>query len=351
MIEDSIDVTLKLGYCYLWVDQYCIDQNDINERHAQIHQMDRIYANAQCTLIAAVGDGPDQGLSGVRNTERSQKPVLELGQWTLISTVPDLPAAVRRSKWRSRGWTYQEFLLSKRRLVFGEYQAYFMCNMMQCAESLVLPPGQIHVDNDKTDRAGISNGSMGYAFPGKNPHTIMEYVCQFSDRTLSYPEDTLHAFDAIFEAFRRGPRPVYNLAGVPIAHPDILRDDHGDPSSELAHLDLNQEEKSDGVYVPSGRNAKEGFLLGLTWSRLKPAKRVEFFPSWSWAGWEGPITYISGISNIVSSSERLNDVDIYLELDDEENRRISRLCHAPQLPGAVLQAFQVYPHRCALFGS
>ncbi len=316
-IEDSIEVTLKLGYRYLWVDQFCIDQDDKHERHTQINQMDRIYANAQCTLIAAAGVGQEHGLPGVRNSKRTQKPVLELGQWTLISTVPDLPAAIGRSKWRSRGWTYQEFLLSKRRLVFGEYQSYFICNKMQCTESLVLPPGQIHVDNDNMDRAGISNSSFGYALPGRNPHTIMEYISQFSQRTLSYPADRLHAIEAIFEAFRRGPRPVYNLFGVPIAHPDILRDQGEKDSSEVTHQTSGPRENLDDRYISSGRNAKEGFLLGLTWYRSKPAERVELFPSWSWAGWDGPVEHRSAILDVISSSERFNDVDIYIELDDD----------------------------------
>ena len=69
--------------------------------------MDRIYANVLYTIIAAAGTGQERGLPGVRDSKRLQKLLLELGQWTFITTVPDLPAAVQSSTWRSRGWTYQ----------------------------------------------------------------------------------------------------------------------------------------------------------------------------------------------------------------------------------------------------
>jgi hypothetical protein len=36
VIEDSIFVVLQLGGRYLWVDRYCIDQNDAIEKHRQI---------------------------------------------------------------------------------------------------------------------------------------------------------------------------------------------------------------------------------------------------------------------------------------------------------------------------
>ena len=51
-----------------------------------------------------------------------------------------------------------------------------MYNTMQCAESLDLPPGQMRVDNNKKDIAGISTGAVGYKLLGKHQHAIMEYI-------------------------------------------------------------------------------------------------------------------------------------------------------------------------------
>lgn len=65
-IEDSVSVCLNLGQKYLWVDGYCVPQGDAAERHSQIQKMDQIYAASALTIVASVGEGPDNGLPGVR---------------------------------------------------------------------------------------------------------------------------------------------------------------------------------------------------------------------------------------------------------------------------------------------
>lgn len=42
-VADAIQATLALGYQYLWVDRYCIDQNDDDDKALHIGQMDLIY--------------------------------------------------------------------------------------------------------------------------------------------------------------------------------------------------------------------------------------------------------------------------------------------------------------------
>jgi hypothetical protein len=54
-IEDAITVTRNLGFQYLWIDRYCIDQQNEKEASAQIRQMDLVYKNAEITIIAAAG--------------------------------------------------------------------------------------------------------------------------------------------------------------------------------------------------------------------------------------------------------------------------------------------------------
>jgi hypothetical protein len=41
-ISDAIKVTLAIGMRYLWVDRYCIDQENTNEKHSLIQNMDAI---------------------------------------------------------------------------------------------------------------------------------------------------------------------------------------------------------------------------------------------------------------------------------------------------------------------
>lgn len=48
VIEDGLTVALKLGggFHYIWVDRYCIDQENEEEKHTQISNMDMIYEGA-----------------------------------------------------------------------------------------------------------------------------------------------------------------------------------------------------------------------------------------------------------------------------------------------------------------
>jgi hypothetical protein len=70
-IRDAIIVVLALGYRYLWIDRYCIEQADCPARHSQIQQMGNIYNSASITIIAAAGSTPYHGLPGVSQTPRT----------------------------------------------------------------------------------------------------------------------------------------------------------------------------------------------------------------------------------------------------------------------------------------
>lgn len=54
-IEDAIKVTEEMGYRYLWVDRYCIDQKEEAQKLDLIAKMDIIYRAADLTIIAAAG--------------------------------------------------------------------------------------------------------------------------------------------------------------------------------------------------------------------------------------------------------------------------------------------------------
>ncbi len=54
-VKDAIKVTKLLKYQYLWIDRYCIDQEDEASRQNQLNKMDAIYRGADLTIIAAAG--------------------------------------------------------------------------------------------------------------------------------------------------------------------------------------------------------------------------------------------------------------------------------------------------------
>lgn len=103
-IRDAIFVTLQLGYRFLWVDEYCIDQNDEIHRKDQIGKMDRIYRGANLTIVAAAGIDKMCGLPGVGLTARKEENVVH-ARGVIVFPQSILPhIETRQSKWFTRAW-------------------------------------------------------------------------------------------------------------------------------------------------------------------------------------------------------------------------------------------------------
>ncbi len=266
VISDSVECAIKLNIRYLWVDRFCIDQLNAHEKHVQISQMDLIYAKAQVTIISATRN-PDDGLPGVAGVLRKDHPHLYVHGRVIASTLPDPQTSVRSSKWVTRGWTYQEGLLSRRRLIFTDQQVFFECNSMHCAESLVLPLDSIHDKKTKMFRKHVPDGPLGLKSLGTDPYEIMSYISAFCIRRLTFPEDRINAMRGIFHVFEAGSLPVHQLMGVPILP---------------YHL-------NSGNSYEMSKTPEQGFLIGLTWSHLQRGRRITHFPTWSWAGWSGTL--------------------------------------------------------------
>ncbi|KAG4442580.1 hypothetical protein IFR05_001910 [Cadophora sp. M221] len=276
VIADSIEVTRLLGFQYLWVDRYCINQSDAYEKHDQICRMDAIYASAQLTIIAAAGDDPDLGLPGVNGTLRNPQPTCQVKDYALVSSLTAASALLHKTAWDSRGWTYQEGLLSKRRLLFLSDQVYFECNGMHCAEVVHLPlDAMLDKGTGKTKPEVPSGGAFAEKTVGNCPWWVMSYVSRFTERKLSYQSDVLNAFQGIFRVFEKSRYPLYQLMGVPIMPPYAI--------AGLSPL----------VLTKISRSPEDGFMIGLLWRHHEFRPETNFrrsgFPSWTWAGWNGSI--------------------------------------------------------------
>lgn len=137
IIADSIALCNDLVERFLWVDQLCIVQDDPRSKYGQIQAMDRIYRSATFTLIAALNDRHDMGLPGY--SRRPRFPSTEvLPEHLACYTDTRREDAVRmwnstieevvdESLWNQRAWTFQERILSRRRLYITEHQVVFEC--------------------------------------------------------------------------------------------------------------------------------------------------------------------------------------------------------------------------------
>ncbi|CAI6330849.1 unnamed protein product [Periconia digitata] len=300
VIADSIEVTKSLGYRYLWIDKFCIDQNAPDLKHEQIKQMDRIYQSSELTIIGAAGQDETYGLPGVGVRERAKQLVAKLDGATVLWTPKDPHEAILSSHWSTRGWTFQEAALSCRRLVFTDDQVYFQCNTMNCFESVSCPLDELHISDKSMTydflRAGVFGGISGlesgsvdrYKF---SPIETLEWyaanVEEYSTRNLRFDEDSLNAFKGIIRQF-----------------------------SKQQHSLLN----SWGLAYPAEQNFRAHyFAWSLTWKHIntkKGLRRRPLFPSWTWAGWQGKVWYPLWAGSGVAFESGLREIILQSPVDE-----------------------------------
>jgi hypothetical protein len=271
-IEDAIEVTQSLGFRYLWIDRYCINQQEKGHAYSQMNQMDLIYQNSEVTIVAAAGEDPSYGLPGVSRRERRPQPQAKIGSTLFITPLSTTRALIANSHWATRGWTYQEALLSRRRLVFTDEQVYFQCHGMHCYETFQIPREFPHTPNGQSLEEKYQLRKYGHGsgiFPigvGTDDDAIFERISEYSRKSLTRQSDRLNAFLGVLRAFET--LGTYNCWGTPLPRTIIL---------------------SHPVGV---RNLNEGFLCGLCWTASGASKaREPSLPSWSWTGWSGLVGY------------------------------------------------------------
>ncbi|GKZ29614.1 hypothetical protein AbraIFM66950_005768 [Aspergillus brasiliensis] len=294
-IEDAITVVRNIGGRYLWVDKYCIDQDDAQEKHDQISRMDLIYSGAYATIIAAGSDISVSGLPGVgavprRPQPQATSPTASGNNLGLVSTLPSIRHALATSPWISRGWTFQEVILSRRCLFFTDFQVYFMCGEATHCESTVLSTAHLSSmataptaakpnSNDVLDSARFthqkSQDPSYYSTTPSRQWAFRTHLSHYSSRNLSYNTDAINAFRGILA---RSNHPTYY--GIPFLF--------GEESSYTLACEPDFRFACalawEPIYRPprigSNDNGDDGHLL-----------RRREFPSWSWAGWIGQVSY------------------------------------------------------------
>jgi hypothetical protein len=312
VIKDAILVTKNLGFRYLWVDKYCIDQDDADAKHGQIQQMDAIYEGAALTITAACGLNDSNGLPGVSTAARRLQKVATYEGIKLLWIKARADDYIRFSHWSTRGWTYQEAILSRKRLVFTEGEIYFECNTMHCRESDYQFLDAIHIkDKSKTYdsldkgifRASRSNPrikdpdrqSLGQSFC-----QYLTFVEDYTGRNLSYETDSLNAFQGIIRMFKKRKLSLAQVEGLP--YPAILNSPH---------------------------RQNLWFAWSLSWYHtshcwsgpVKPKRRYDF-PSWSWAGWDSKVEYTLRDLG-PTSTDGLDILDLTVSFEDA-NGKISK---------------------------
>ncbi|KAL8644098.1 MAG: hypothetical protein Q9226_007937 [Calogaya cf. arnoldii] len=140
-IKDAMKLVSFLGERYLWVDSFCIVQDDVDTKQLQIDSMAQIYANAYITIVAADGKDADHGIRGVDGSGEARKmgySTIRLPDGSRIIASPTQMRLLQDTTWASRGWTFQEALFSRRMLVFNG-SVTWMCHAATYEEPIRAP--------------------------------------------------------------------------------------------------------------------------------------------------------------------------------------------------------------------
>lgn len=96
------------------------------------------YGCASVTVKAAAGKDADAGLPGVTTgSARKGSPLDEVIQGVPFIAGYTFHPSVHASVWETRGWTFQEKILSKRLLVLTQYQAFNHCSSATWCEDAI----------------------------------------------------------------------------------------------------------------------------------------------------------------------------------------------------------------------
>ena len=128
-IKDSILLTRTLGVQYLWVDRFCIIQDDEVAKPDQLASMTSIYSNSYFTIATTEGEDSTYGICGI-GKRRPRAPPFQLFEFTPSCRMfAALPRRARtRQVYHTRGWTFQEWTLSRRMIVFHDQTVTWLAN-------------------------------------------------------------------------------------------------------------------------------------------------------------------------------------------------------------------------------
>ncbi|KAH8746736.1 heterokaryon incompatibility protein-domain-containing protein [Hyaloscypha sp. PMI_1271] len=249
-ILDAMALCRDIGCRYLWVDSLCIVQDSKNDKHHQISSMADVYSLSFLAIAACAGDDANAGLapygkprrySAISSLIRSNSNGSFVASWS-----PQVAAQeIVESVWASRGWTLQEYALSRRVLFFtGEY-VFLRCEKGLWCEDFGLGFSNCFEMGRKWD---LPLPRFYRRTPDPDRHyssTFSQLLSQFVRRVLRYEEDILAAFTGILTRMEENIGP--HLWGL--------------PSKEIGSA--------------------------LQWTTHRPFPGIERvgFPSWSWAGW------------------------------------------------------------------
>ncbi|KAI0975058.1 heterokaryon incompatibility protein-domain-containing protein [Xylaria arbuscula] len=260
VIRDAIALTRSLSLSYIWIDALCILQDMSADWEHESSQMVGIYGSAYVTICSLTPSAqlsflePERPKDDIQFQSSINSNIS--GSYRLSYLEADIDNAGRnpymhsfpKSRWFSRGWTYQELRFSRRLLLLDPSYSAFMC------------AGLFNVlGGPEVEPAMILLQTLGNLTTDTQPmrarvYSIwLDFAERYSGRLLTYPQDALPAISGAAKLFGEKLSDKYlagvwrsDLRGILWNYPSIPMTPPLDLDQVLAHLS-----SSDNYVAPS----------------------------------------------------------------------------------------------------
>lgn len=263
--QDTVAVIRALGLRYVWIDSLCIVQDNPEDWLHEAPRMAKIYSNSYVTIVATSATSAHDGFLN--------RPVPEFPPAKIPYCIPDEGSVeagfcymqikyssffyheptmeLEGASWNTRGWTFQERILSRRLIHFTKSLIFIECWSGDWSEDNRVP-GDFLINRMPWLGGGTSSGKSS-----EDPEEVLcswySILETYTHRFLTMEQDKLVALAGVIER-------ISEITGF----------------TNIAGL------------------WKEDFAEGLLWCmpshelRRRRLKRPQG-PSWSWGSWDGPI--------------------------------------------------------------
>ena len=230
-IRDAVNFTRRLKQKFLWVDAICIVQNDEEDWRMQGQQMASIYRNSSLTIAAAGAASANEGLFFETASKLRNESPLDLQEFGISFPVYTRVKSTyeaghlfseRNPDLLTRGWVFQERLISPRVLYFGKNEIAWECraaHACECEPRLVNYPPTTNLDSDtlkKNPKAVFSQFTVNTSgtsvlFPSSLWHKMVDV---YTSLNLTFNKDRFPALSGLAtEVQRSRPEDEY-IAGL-----------------------------------------------------------------------------------------------------------------------------------------
>lgn len=246
--------------------------------------MSVIYSESILTIIALTASDATGGLAGVDDNSRPLKVVSVTENLSLSAHTQNLSVLRDSSVYKTRAWTFQEEVMSRRRLYITDWQYFLACPTETTSEELWededafkvqdpfdLPlegPGWMmrHLSNE---RDSVSERSLFYLY--------CKCAEEFSARAITFSQDRANAFTSI--------------------------------NSSITNWLISRIEQHSGGFYSGLAAGMPGIVMRYAllwvgpWNVEVQRPRNKHFPTWAWLGWDMPVEYDLAIHAIVQGDD------------------------------------------------